>query len=125
MDVQIGTLHLTDKIEWDLSSNLTPELFAAQLCSDLGLTGEAAPMISHAIHEELLQHKRSCLESGLAGRTVQKELSGGAAGYTRGPKQLEGVWRQWADTTEFGPRVEELTLEDMERLDFEREKAAK
>ena len=82
-------------------------------------------MISHAIHEQLIRHKKACLESGLVGRTVQKELSGGAAGYTRGPKQLEDVWRQWADAADFGPRVEELSIDDMERLDFEREKAAK
>ena len=47
-----------DHIEWDLLSPLTPEAFARQLCADIGLTGEALPLIAHALHEEILKHKK-------------------------------------------------------------------
>lgn len=59
-----------DHIEWDLLSPLTPEEFAKGLCADIGLTGEAAPLIAHAIHEEILKHKRDAIEWGIIGVDV-------------------------------------------------------
>lgn len=59
-----------DHIEWDLLSPLTPEEFAKGLCADIGLTGEAAPLIAHAIHEEILKHKRDAIEWGIIGGEV-------------------------------------------------------
>lgn len=56
-----------DHIEWDLLSPLTPEAFAKALCADIGLTGEAAPLIAHALHEEILKHKKDALEWGVIG----------------------------------------------------------
>ncbi|KAH8114468.1 SNF5-domain-containing protein [Phellopilus nigrolimitatus] len=67
IDVQIATHHLMDHIEWDLLSPLTPEAFAQQLCADIGLTGEAAPLIAHALHEEILKHKKDAIEWGVIG----------------------------------------------------------
>ena len=56
-----------DHIEWDLLSPLTPEAFAKRLCADIGLTGEAAPLIAHAMHEEILKHKKDAIEWGMIG----------------------------------------------------------
>lgn len=56
-----------DHIEWDLLSPLTPEAFAIRLCADIGLTGEAAPLIAHAMHEEILKHKKDAIEWGMIG----------------------------------------------------------
>ena len=56
-----------DHIEWDLLSPLTPEAFARQLCADIGLTGEALPLIAHALHEEILKHKKDAIEWGVIG----------------------------------------------------------
>lgn len=67
IDVQISNYHLMDHIEWDLLSPLTPEAFAGQLCADIGLTGEAAPLIAHALHEEILKHKKDAIEWGVIG----------------------------------------------------------
>ncbi|THH26826.1 hypothetical protein EUX98_g7372 [Antrodiella citrinella] len=67
IDVQIASHHLQDHIEWDLLSPLTPETFASKLCTELGLAGEAIPLIAHAIHEELVKHKRDVLEWGVLG----------------------------------------------------------
>ena len=56
-----------DHIEWDLLSPLTPEAFAKGLCADIGLSGEAAPLIAHALHEEILKHKKDAIEWGVLG----------------------------------------------------------
>jgi len=51
-----------DRFGWDLCPGLTTEAFASQLCADLGLSGEAVGIISHAICEQLLVHRRTALE---------------------------------------------------------------
>ncbi|KAF4581425.1 Chromatin structure remodeling complex protein sfh1 [Pleurotus pulmonarius] len=85
IDVQIANHHLQDHIEWDLLSPLTPEVFAQKLCIELGLAGEAIPLIAHAIHEELIKHKKDAIEWGVIGSSEQEEharagsiLAGGA-----------------------------------------------
>ncbi|KZT44432.1 SNF5-domain-containing protein [Sistotremastrum suecicum HHB10207 ss-3] len=167
IDVQIGTRHLMDTIEWDLSSSLTPENFALTLCADLGLTGEAAPLVAHAVHEELLKHKRDAVEWGIIGgdreepsamdrtstavtdsqeRERARDKSGlgllkdktglglGVGGFTgragrdaasRAPKTLRGVWRDWGEAEEWRTRFEELTPEEVERREIERERASR
>lgn len=65
--MQILHHSLRDRLEWDLSSPLTPEAFAAQLGKDLSLSGEALPLISAALREALLNHKRAVGELGLIG----------------------------------------------------------
>lgn len=121
LDVQIGTLHLLDRVEWDLSSPLTPELFALTLVRDLSLSSSASPLIAHALHEELFRQKKLCLEMGLVGEDASVAES--VAGRKRGAKQLEGVWRDWPETMSFGPRVEVLSLDEMDRVEADRERA--
>ncbi|KAI0953036.1 hypothetical protein AcW1_007360, partial [Taiwanofungus camphoratus] len=151
IDVQIATYHLTDHIEWDLLSPLTPEAFASKLCSELGLSGEAVPLIAHAIHEELVKHKRDALEWGVlggeskdnaedlatdkprdkSGLSLMKDKTGLGLGWGRapkdgrGPKPLRSVWRDWAEAEEFRTRFEVLTAEEVERREIERERASR
>lgn len=151
IDVQIATYHLLDHIEWDLLSPLTPETFATTLCADLGLSGEAVPLVAHAIHEELIKHKRDAIEWGVLGSdahggTVEEQadkprdrsgfsllkdktglgLSWGRAPKDgRGPKPLRSVWRDWAEAEEFRTRFEVLTAEEVERREIERERATR
>lgn len=50
----MGKLRLQDQFEWSLYSQVpTPEDFARQLASDLGLGGEFAPVIAHSIREQI------------------------------------------------------------------------
>jgi hypothetical protein len=148
--VQIGTGHLQDHIEWDLLSPLTPEAFAQQLCAELGLAGEAIPLVAHAVHEELLKHTRDAFEwgvlggaepgsggaddsAGVAGVSVLKDRTGLGLGWGkapkdgrgRGPKTLKSVWRDWAEAEEFATRFEPLTPEEVERREMERERATR
>lgn len=114
LDVQIGTLHLIDRVEWDLTSSLTPEAFALQMCADLGLGGEAVMLVAHAVHEELLRLKKDCIELGLVG--------GANDSTSKGPRKLESVWRDWNEAKAFVPHLEILSPEDIDALEFEKEK---
>ena len=150
IDVQIATYHLLDHIEWDLLSPLTPEQFAGQLCADLGLAGESVPLVAHAIHEELIKHKRDAIEWGVlgvephpgaqddpdrprdrSGLSLLKDKTGLGLGWGRtpkdgrGPKPLRSVWRDWAEAEEFKTRFEVLSPEEVERREIERERASR
>lgn len=126
MDVQFATFHLRDKVEWDLCSPMPPEIFAESLCLDLGLSGEAKAAIAHVIHEELIRHKKEAIELGLMGAStgqrsdLDHQLFGG-----RGPKKLEGVWRDWQECDEFVPRLEYYTSSEIEKRELEREKSTR
>ncbi|WFC97435.1 Chromatin structure remodeling complex protein sfh1 [Malassezia yamatoensis] len=66
-EVQILRYILRDRLEWDMTSNLSPEDFAYGLTRDLGLSTESTVLISHAVREQLLRHRRAALELGLFG----------------------------------------------------------
>jgi chromatin structure-remodeling complex subunit SFH1 len=139
-----------DHIEWDLRSGLTPEEFTHQLCLDLGLVGEAEPLIAHAIHEELMRHKKDAIEWGViggfpteqaastedgakdkTGLGLMKDKTGLGLGWGRTPKEgrgpriLRSVWRDWAEAEEFKTRWEMLSQEEVERREIERERASR
>lgn len=132
IDCQIGTKHLLDHIEWDLRAPLTPEEFTTQFCAEVGLTSEASPMIAHAIHEELLKHKKDVIEWGVleGGGEWKSHAAGLGNAWGRkgkGPKRMKGIWRDWAEIVsgDYAPRIEELTAEELEKKELERERAAR
>ncbi|KII90626.1 hypothetical protein PLICRDRAFT_106693 [Plicaturopsis crispa FD-325 SS-3] len=141
IDVQIGTFHLLDHIEWDLLSPLSPERFSQKLCAELGLSGEAVPLVAHAVHEELVKHKKDAVEWGVIGGAHEvsapdgagtlKDKTGLGLGWGRapkdgrGPRVLRSVWRDWADAEEFGTKFEVLSAEEVERREIEKERASR
>ena len=55
----------TDQFEWSLLHPPgTAERFSAQTCADLGLNGEWAATMTHAIYEAVLKLKKEACESG-------------------------------------------------------------
>ncbi|RDB14786.1 Chromatin structure-remodeling complex subunit sfh1 [Hypsizygus marmoreus] len=153
IDVQIANYHLMDHIEWDLLSPLTPEAFANKLCAEIGLGGEAVPLIAHALHEELMKHKKDAIEWGVIGGErevggydaaagerpardrsgfgLMKDKTGLGLGWGRapkdgrGPKSLKSVWRDWAEAEEFRTKFEVLSAEEVERREIEKERASR
>jgi chromatin structure-remodeling complex subunit SFH1 len=134
-----------DHIEWDLLSPLTPEAFAQTLCMEV--------VVAHAIHEEFVKHKKDAIEWGVIGGDLSMgdEANPAAGGVEkakggwgvvkdktglglnwgrepkdgRGPKTLKSVWRDWAEAEEFRTKFEELTAEEVERREIERECASR
>lgn len=126
LDLQIYTYNLRDRIEWDLgSSELTPEEFTTHYCAELGLTGEAHSIISHAIHEELLKHKKDALELGLLGPGAGADHAGEAKNRREGPRKMRGVWREWNEREDFGPSLVVMSMDEIERKEQERIRAAR
>ncbi|KAG8904362.1 Chromatin structure remodeling complex protein sfh1 [Tulasnella sp. 403] len=129
LDVQLDNYHLVDHIEWDLCSSpatpdTTPEAFAKQLCADLGLRGEAIPIVAHALHEEIIKHKKDAVEWGVLGGLGAVPEDGGYRRNQRGPRRLRGVWRDWLEYKDYGPTLEVLTPEELEKKEMERERAS-
>ncbi|KAI0301230.1 hypothetical protein B0F90DRAFT_1810215 [Multifurca ochricompacta] len=143
IDVQVDNHHLLDHIEWDLRSGLTPEKFTHQLCLDLGLTSEAEPLIAHAIHEELMKHKKDAIEWGVIGGFpteqtasaedgakdkgvlgLMKDKTGLGLGWGRTPKEGRGP-KVLRSAEEFKTRWEMLSQEEVERREVERERASR
>lgn len=119
----------------------------------MGLSGESVPLIAHAVHEEILRHKRDAVEWNVisageavavdpeeerekprdrSGMSLLKDKTGlgmgigfGRRGEGRGPRSLRGVFRDWSDMEEWGTKLEELTAEEVERREIERERAAR
>ena len=58
LDVRMGKLRLRDRFEWDLSSSMTPEVFAQILVQDLGIGSEFITLISHNIREQIFKIKQ-------------------------------------------------------------------
>ena len=123
---------MLDHIEWDLRSTLTPEEYTTVFCADVGLSSEAIPMIAHAIHEELLKHKKDVIEWGVleGGGEWKSHAAGLGNAWGRkgkGPKRMKGIWRDWAEIVsgDYSARIEELTAEELEKKELERERAAR
>lgn len=106
------------------------------------------PLVAHAVHEELLKHKKDAIEWGVIGGDrdpgdggagqrdrvglgLVKDKTGLGLGWGRaprdgrGPKTLKSVWRDWAEAEEFRTKFEELTAEEVERREIERERASR
>lgn len=64
LDLQVGKVNYRDQFEWEAHNERTdaPELFSRQLASELGVGGEYVAIISHAIREQLLLHKKQYVD---------------------------------------------------------------
>ncbi|EIW72832.1 hypothetical protein TREMEDRAFT_26575 [Tremella mesenterica DSM 1558] len=127
LDVQIYSHLLRDRIEWDLSSTLPPSHFARAYCRDLGLTGEPVVLVTHAILEEILKHKKDALDLELFSVSHpdiqtgwERTLPLPRVNNRRGAQPLQGVWRDWWEREDFGPHLVELSFEDLEKREQER-----
>jgi chromatin structure-remodeling complex subunit SFH1 len=121
LSINLAPKLYTDKFEWSLLHPPgTAEAFAKQTCADLGLHGEWIPALTHAIYEAVLKLKKEACESGglVGGWGGQQEIAndaahGSEAGWRYDPESLCDEWR---------PRVEELTREEIEKREGDRER---
>ena len=103
----------------------SPEAFARILCADIGLYGEAVPLVAHALHEEILKHKKDAIEWGVLTVEPLSARSRARNPFGPGPRPLVGVWRDWTEVAEFTPRLEIMSQEELERRELERERISR
>ncbi|KAI0018419.1 SNF5 [Xylariomycetidae sp. FL0641] len=122
LNVNLSSELYTDKFEWSLLHPPgTAEAFAKVTCSDLGLSGEWVPALTHAIYEAVLRLKKEACESGglVAGwGTMGSELPNDAAhgleaGWRYDPEHLADAWE---------PKIEFLSKEEIEKREGDRER---
>lgn len=122
LSLNLESMLYTDKFEWSLLHPPgTAEAFAKTTCSDLGLTGEWVPAMTHAIYEAVLRLKKEACEVGglVAGwGGLQQELPndaahGADAGWRYDPEHLADEWE---------PKIEILSKEEIEKREGDRER---
>jgi len=60
LNIHVGNISLNDQFEWDLAApENVPEVFAAKLCTELGLGGEFVTAIAYSIRGQLSWHQRT------------------------------------------------------------------
>jgi chromatin structure-remodeling complex subunit SFH1 len=117
LSISLASNLYTDKFEWSL---LHPpgaaEAFARQTCADMGLSGEWALAITHAIYEAVLRLKKEVCEGALALGTYLDNQA---------IREEEGAgWRYDIDDfgAEWEPKFEELSKEEIEKREGDRER---
>jgi len=115
LTVNLDDVVYTDRFEWDLANTLlSPEHFAKVICSELGLRNEFIPSIAAGIYEFSLQRKKDLYDSGLPELDNSSARQDGADGGWR--LDQEGLGVDWE------PRVEQLSREEIEKREIDRER---
>ncbi|KAJ3336150.1 hypothetical protein HDU93_003579 [Gonapodya sp. JEL0774] len=107
IDLTVGNQHLLDRFEYPLfpsATTLSPEHISHTICRDLSLPAEFLPMIAHSIREQVVNARLGIEETRFAG-----ELKGKA-------------FRKEEDEMGWGPGLEELGWDEVERVRKEKEK---
>ena len=125
----------TDSFEWNLLSPTgLAETFARQTCADLGLAGEWVPALTNAIYEATLRLKKDFLENngslaGVVGSGVNGwgEVENEACEFHGTAESALGVGAGWRFDEDalgmaWGPRVEVLSKEEIEKREGDRER---
>ena len=141
LSLNLSSRLYTDRIEWSL---IHPpgyaEAFARITCADLGLPGEWVAAIAHAIYDAVLKQKKDIIDSGgllpgaIEGGLDNDSIDVGEAGWRYDPEGLCGVGfgmgyagskrktDEWTGS-EWEPKVEVLSKEEIEKREQERERS--
>ncbi|EPX72043.1 RSC complex subunit Sfh1 [Schizosaccharomyces octosporus yFS286] len=111
IQLQLSQHSYNDQVEWNLTSNLTPEDFSTQTCNDLGLAGEFRPEMAHAIHENLLKLKKDACEGDLPDYD-NDSVPGAMAGPRQDMATMGALWQ---------PTLETVSLEEAKRNETNKE----
>ncbi|KAJ1949077.1 Chromatin structure remodeling complex protein sfh1, partial [Linderina pennispora] len=111
LEIQIGSHVLRDRVEWDILEPLgtKPEEFAKCLCRDLGLGGEYPPLVAHRVREEIARLQKELIEAGDAHWLRQNPVESAFR-----PPDMANAW---------GPSVEVLSAEELDRMWMHKERS--
>lgn len=122
LNLNLGSNLYTDKFEWSLLHPVgTAEAFAKVTCTDLGLSGEWVPALTHAIYEAVLRLKKEACEAGglvagwgATGSEFPNDAAHGAeSGWRYDPEHLADEWE---------PKIEILSKDEIEKREGDRER---
>lgn len=120
LDITLGTFNLIDQFEWDINNSQNDaERFARHFCSELGLATEFVTAIAHAIREQCQMYTKSLFLVGhtFDGRGVHdndvRQLVMPSLFASLRPKHM---------MDRFAPALYELTPDQLERIERERER---
>ncbi|KAI0462886.1 hypothetical protein LJB42_003689 [Komagataella kurtzmanii] len=129
VSVNIGKQLYEDQIEWDLNNDsYSPEQFAHDVVSDMGLAPEFKPAISVAIHEQLLKLKKEYVENPQLNIFQQHNLPRYNQCYQKQPNiydvssDYQGLRYDKDAGEKWTPRVEFLSQWEIEKREIERER---
>ena len=127
LNIHVGNISLVDQFEWDLSNPLnSPEVFARQLCADLGLGGEFATTIAYSIRGQLSWHARTYafrsvhmsqywLTFTVNLSTTCSHICCSFSVISEALPAIKFPVRQLADAEQWGPTIQVLTDAEMEK----------
>ena len=109
-----------------LLSTGSPESFAKTLCQDMGVGGEFAPLVAHSIREQAYRLQRERLEAMFEykasnqGKSSSSEVA--TPPWLQQPAMVTAL-RKFDEIELWGPSVEILSQEDLERRSLTQERA--
>ncbi|KAJ3102242.1 Chromatin structure remodeling complex protein sfh1 [Phlyctochytrium planicorne] len=105
LDIQFANFNYKDRFEWDLASPLTPAEFAKILAADLGLGGEFATLVAHAIAEKIAKGRAVTSVGGDEDEAVVAMFQDTTKPVGDGGEGIKSLLRG-RDVGEWGPIVE-------------------
>ncbi|GAA6001708.1 hypothetical protein JCM10207_002277 [Rhodosporidiobolus poonsookiae] len=121
LDITLDTVQLVDKFEWNISDpHNSPEEFAETFATELGLTGEFATAIAHAIREQVEVYTKSLCLLGYSkgGFIADDELRRDFL-----PPLVDPFRADTAD--EFTPALTQLNRDDVDRNEKEHDRESR
>lgn len=130
LSVNLGEQFYSDRIEWNLLDNtVTPEMFAATVVQDMGLSREFINAIAFSIYEEVMKIRRELVEN--PAQIPQYADSLPFYNHVYQPPdtdnfammELQGLRHELKKHgEEFCPKIENLTEWEIERRETEKER---
>ena len=125
LDITIANNQLTDKFDWDLMNKENdPEEFAETLCIDLALPFEFRTAIAHSIREQCQIYLKSLYLIGYkfdGGAIISEDLKE----YLRSGVDQNNIMLPRYLLSDFSASVQELSLDNLEKIAKERERESK
>lgn len=110
----LNSRYYEDNFQWNINDeSLTPEKFATIVVKDLGLTRDFLPSISQVLHEQLLQIKKEWIKGEFNHELIHPDENNRMVRIEANQGELDRAW---------SPRVEVLSMDEIQKREVERER---
>lgn len=112
LDIRIGDMVYNDQFEWDINNpDNSPEGFAKNVCTELGLGTEFLLPIAHSIREQILDYQKAIINE-------RKNY------YYNHNRVVNGNFLRdiYNETSEWQPNVKQISLEEIKKFEKKEER---